>query len=130
MTWDRKAPFNWRGLMHYCDRFEIANAERQGRPIDWLDADQPIERQLSLCSHARGRSASYFIMLDEFGQEHPMMVADFMDLARSVTLVCGVPVTVKPLKYVVAKRGRNYGLKLATGQDLLCHEDGKKISSP
>jgi hypothetical protein len=78
-------------------------------PPDWRP-NTPFLATLTLEGMIRGRSAAYFDWHDEDGRSYPMFLTDLVDLMKSAHVVqCGV-VTAW---WMAAKRGQNYGIRLA-----------------
>jgi hypothetical protein len=121
-------PFDTDGsLMHYpADRLDYSEAVRlevgRGWEVpprsigpDWRP-NVPFAATLRLDGSCRGRSAAYFEWKDEAGRTFPMFITDMADLVRSGTVVAGGVVAAV---WMVAKRGTNYGVRLATDEETL-----------
>jgi hypothetical protein len=78
-------------------------------PPDWRP-NTPFLATLTLRGMIRGRSAAYLQWADSGGRVYPMFLVDLVDLLKSRAVECG---TVTAW-WVVAKRGQNYGIQLAT----------------
>lgn len=75
----------------------------------WLN-NEPFVATFNYREIQRGRSAAYFIWVDNEGRTFPMFMTDMADLIKNCTIVNGV---VKG-KWQVRKRGMNYGIALVT----------------
>ena len=124
-----QVPYDQRGgLMHFPEtHYDWTNVERDPEnprvwksppvPIepDWRD-NAPFKATLTLKHTHRGRSAAYFVWADETGAEFPMFISDMADLACS--LIGIGPGGVVVADWIVAKRGQNYGVRLALPSEL------------
>ena len=100
MTWDRKAPFSADGsLLNYVSPSD--------RGAQWRDADTPVELTLTFQEFQRGRSAANAIWKDVQGRQYSMFLIDLQAL-----ILTGVPTKSVTGKWVFAKRGQDYGIKL------------------
>lgn len=99
-----EAPYTDSGsLMHYVET-------RYGQQPNWLPND-PFTATLWLVETRRGRSAAYFIWRAGDGREYPMFISDMLQLVKSgVTIRPGGAVSTR---WVVTKRGSNYGIRHA-----------------
>lgn len=111
--WDPKdpvAPFMDGSLQHYP---EMRGWGEAARFPEWRHV-VASHMTLTLDGYARGRSAAYFTFVDEAGNHFPMMLADFAELVRT-------RMPLAPGKFfalwAVAKRGQNYGIRLAKEGD-------------
>lgn len=121
-----RTPFDDRGsLMHYpLDRHDYTDAVRSDVGSGWKVPPKVIGPDwrpnvsfaavLRLTGTCRGRSAAYFLWADDQGREFPMFLADMADLVRSGTAIAG---GVAAAEWMVAKRGANYGIRLATDEE-------------
>jgi hypothetical protein len=83
----------------------------------WRD-NTPFEARLALAGMRRGRSAAYFMFTDEDGHEYPMFMSDLETLLCSPGGVAGgITGGQSCPRWVVQKRGQNYGIRLATRAD-------------
>lgn len=80
---------------------------------DWRP-NLPFTATMRLHETRRGRSAAYFVWHDQDGRSFPMFITDMADLVRAGTVVAGGVVAGL---WMVAKRGTNYGIRLATDQE-------------
>lgn len=77
---------------------------------EWRRND-PFTATLWLVETRRGRSAAYFIWRAGDGREYPMFISDMLQLVKSgVTIRPGGAVSTR---WVVTKRGSNYGIRHA-----------------
>lgn len=100
-----RVPFDERGvLMHY------ASAEGCGHLYDaaheWRDPE-PVTMTLAVHGLSRGRSAAYFLWIDEHFREWPVFMKEMLEIVRTATIING---TVRGA-WIPCKRGNNYGLK-------------------
>lgn len=110
------APFNHRGsLEHYvADRSPYyRGVEAQpGEPgyIEWR-ANEPFTETLALSGMQSGMSAKYVIWKAPDNRSFPMFITDLVDfICRHSGTVDG---GVVHARWMVAKRGQNYGIRLA-----------------
>lgn len=81
---------------------------------DWRP-NVPVARVLRLDGTARGRSAAYFLWKDEQGRQFPMFITDMADVVRAGVATAGGLVNAR---WMVAKRGTNFGIRLATDDEI------------
>jgi hypothetical protein len=112
---DYQAPFTQDGhLMHYPqDRYTgtYVDAVYVPGPVigpDWRPIE-PFDATLTISDMHRGRSAAYFECVDGDGHKFPMFMTDLLDVIRTMDVRRG---TVAG-RWVVGKRGQNYGIRLA-----------------
>lgn len=97
----KEIPFDEKGnLLHY-----VANWERN--KAIWKP-NVPWDGTLTLDRISRGRSAAYFLWLDDEGHIFPMFLTDLGEIVRHHTISHG-RITGR---WGVVKRGTNYGVKL------------------
>lgn len=96
--------------MHYPDdSYALINGESKIVGPTW-EPNKSFGATLTLQTSQRGRSAAYFMWLDNTtGKTYPMFMADMLDLILQKTIVKGVVVGL----WQVRKRGQNYGIALA-----------------
>jgi len=116
------------GLMHYPgDRYDYGSGKRVAIPPD-RRPNAPFRATLMLKGSTRGRSAAYYLWEDAAGREFPMFITDMTDLVRHETaLRAGVATAT----WMVAKRGQNFGVRLATDDEITSiptHDDGPDLS--
>lgn len=99
---------------HAIRRWKRDDWKRVMTEVDWRD-NLPFQASLQIDHMMRGRSAKYVILkpVDTYGfdtRSFPMFVADLIDVA-----VAGLfqPGGIVSARWMVAKRGANYGLRLA-----------------
>lgn len=106
-------PFDPHGnLMHYPQRTALLDdagwlsglVEPRWRP------NVPFDAVLTLVETRCGRAARYLTWQDERGRVWPMFVADLVDVLREAE--CGVVSGVVRGRWMVRKRGENYGLTM------------------
>lgn len=132
-------PYGPKGLQHFPeDTWDHTNAkynpEKHGYDVpprriepEWRP-NTPFQATLTLDGTARGHSAAYFRWTDEHGAEYPMFISDLSDLlASNTTAVRAGSVTGW---WMVAKKGSNYGLRLATDAELVAHADYEATTGP
>jgi hypothetical protein len=102
-----EAPYDARGnLIHFpADRWP-------DQPAQWRP-NEPFTADLRVDTVQSGRSAKYLIWLDEDDRRFPMFVADAVDVMRFASVTGG---RTGPRRWIVRKRGRNYGVALAPAQ--------------
>jgi hypothetical protein len=122
-----EVPFTAAGaLMHFPERsYDYSKAVRLEVGFGWevpprvIDPDWrpnlPFRAMLMLKGSARGRSAAYFLWEDAAGREFPMFITDMTDLVRHET---ALRAGVATAWWMVAKRGQNYGVRLATDAEI------------
>jgi hypothetical protein len=99
------APYNERGdLMDYVSTVD---------PHEWRD-NTPFSAVMKLQGAERGYSAAHFIWHDEHGHRFTMFMTDITHLVQTANVHKG---TVDSW-WVACKRGRNYGVRLATADEL------------
>lgn len=99
-------PFDKHGnLMHYAKQGDGWHSAHEWRPNTPFDADLTIESMRS------GRSAKYLILTDSDGREFPMFVTDLIDALRTAEGVRDGRFGSR--RWMVAKRGTNFGVKVA-----------------
>ena len=103
------------GLLHH-------EFESYGRTVTWEPMADSLYMTLSLEGCVRGRSAAYFLFVDELtGKKYPMFLTDMEHLIKNFT----PNVDVKPGVHIhkpgvfqgrwqVRKRGQNYGIRLVS----------------
>jgi hypothetical protein len=100
-----KAPFDKEGaLMHYA-RYGYGPDHYYGAH-EWR-VPEPIALRLTLEQTERGRSAAYFIWLDDEGRRWPMFMTDLAHLLHHGTVAQGVADGM----WIPRKRGENFGLR-------------------
>lgn len=88
-----------------------------GKVVQWRP-NEPFHATLQIQGIRTGRSAKYLVLkapetaLDD--REFPMFVADFVNLAIDEGIPAGGIISGR---WMVRKRGKNYGLRLATTED-------------
>ena len=110
------APYDHHGaLMHYPeDQYDYGTDTRVVIKPDWRP-NVPFRATFMLKGSARGRSAAYYLWEDAAGREWPMFITDMTDRVRHESaLHAGVATAT----WMVAKRGENYGLRLATEDEI------------
>lgn len=97
-----RVPFDEHGvLMHY------ARAEGSYYHAHEWREPEPVVMTLAAHELSRGRSAAYFLWIDEHFREWPVFMKEMLDIVRTATIVNG---TVRGA-WIPCKRGSNYGLK-------------------
>lgn len=132
-------PYGPKGLQHFPEdtrdhtnaKYNFETRSYDVPPVriepEWRP-NEPFPATLTLDGTARGRSAAYFRWTGESGAEYPMFISDLADvLASNVTAVRAGSVTAW---WMVAKRGSNYGLRLATPAELADHADDRAATGP
>lgn len=100
------APFDERGnLLHWAREGTGYGAAHEWRP------NVPFEADLTIAGMESGRSAKYVVLADEQGRRFTMFVTDLLDALRT-------PEGVRDGRFgrrmwMVAKRGQNFGVKIA-----------------
>lgn len=104
-----EAPYAADGsLLHYAET-------RYGPQPEWRPND-PFTATLWLAETRRGRSAAYFIWRSGDGREYPMFISDMLLLVQSgVTIKPGGSVSTR---WMVTKRGANYGIRHAPAEEV------------
>lgn len=103
----RKAPFNKNGsLLNY---ISYPDQVHEWRP------NKPFPAMLILEGITRGMSAARFVWNDDKHRRFEMFMTDAADLMRANTSLYGGTVDTW---WMVQKRGKNYGVRLATNDDL------------
>lgn len=122
-----EAPYTENGsLMHFPESsYDFTNAVRMEVGYGWevpprtIDPDWrpnvPFAKTLRLTETRRGRSAAYFIWRDEDDREFPMFITDMLALVQSGVAIAGGTVTTR---WMVTKRGANYGIRHATTEEV------------
>lgn len=128
-----EVPFTAAGsLMHFPkDRLDYSEAEWGETSRTWTKMpavvtpdwrpNVPFTATLRLDSTRRGRSAAYFVWLDGDGREFPMFLTDLADLIKSGNVIAGGVIAGL---WMVAKRGQNYGVRLATDGEIPAADPG------
>lgn len=121
------APFGPDGsLMHYPEsRNDYTGAKRLESGYGWeipprfvgpdWRPNTPFQTTLRLDGTCRGRSAAYFVWKDDAECEFPMFISDMADLVKAGATVTAGVVTAW---WMVAKKGANYGIRLATADEI------------
>lgn len=107
----RVVPYDGKGnLLHWTKQnVGIDLADSWGGMTRWLP-NEPFTETLKLGNIHTGRSAKYVMWSAEDGRTFPMFVADLVGMVRdSVGLTQGS----LSARWMVAKRGQNYGIRLA-----------------
>lgn len=81
--------------------------------VKWRE-NTPFHAVLSIQGTQRGRSAARFTWTDNDGHRYPMFMTDMVDTAKSGSIIRGVCVAW----WTVQKRGQNYGIRVATQEEL------------
>lgn len=96
-----EVPYDPKGnLMHF--------PRQWGIEVDWRP-NEPFEAELTLDSTTRGRSAAYFTFVDLGGHKYPVFMTDISEIMATSVIDHGKVSG----RWVVGKRGQNYGLRLA-----------------
>jgi hypothetical protein len=122
-----EAPYTEDGsLMHFPeDRYDYSGAVRLQTGFGWKTPPRtvgpdwhpnvPFAATLRLAETRRGRSAAYFIWRSDDDREFPMFISDMLALVQSgVTIADGGVVTTR---WMVTKRGANYGIRHAVAEE-------------
>ena len=108
MAWDKRAPFNEKGLMHYP---EPTWQDERNVGFEFRDVSNSFEASLRYVGYKRGRSAVYLMWVDDStGVKYPMFMKDLDAVLLAKQLTKGAVFG----EWVIAKRGQNYGIRLAT----------------
>lgn len=83
-------------------------------PVDWRPIE-PFVARLQVVGFERGRSAARLIWADEEGRTYPMFMHDIAATLGVISMLRG---RTTPLRWVVVKRGANYGIKLADDEQV------------
>lgn len=79
-------------------------------PVDWCP-NEPFDATLRVTDWGRGRSSVKFMLTDDVtGYVWEMFVKDFFEIVTTI----GVNGAKVMGRWIVVKRGQNYGLTLAT----------------
>lgn len=97
-----QAPYDRDGnLLHYPQHYG---------GIEWR-LNEPFTARMMLTKVERGRSAAYFIWIDQENHTYPMFMTDMLDFLKRSELSEGI--TYPDARWIVRKRGRNFGLAMA-----------------
>lgn len=100
MAWNRRAPFDTNGnLMHHPRSYD--------QDLGEMREDKPFRATMTYTGFERGRSAAYTMWKDQDGKTYPMFLADLHVILPLLNK--GYLTTM----WRVAKRGQNFGIKLA-----------------
>lgn len=118
-TW--KAPYGPKGdLQHYPQPWWTASltiGDREVHGPEWR-APEPMKAVLLYEGYARGRSAAYFIWRHYItGTRYPMFLTDLDEILGTRT----VPFHGVHSTWIECKRGQNYGIRLATPDEIAQH---------
>lgn len=106
-----RAPFDEGGnLMHWAP----SPGYGWGQPEQWRD-NVPFEAIMTVVSVESGRSAKYLMLTDQGGRRYPMFIADLIEALKAPAGVANGVFGGKC--WMVAKRGANYGVRVARDVD-------------
>ncbi len=101
------APFDPSGnLMHWAP----PRSDMYGERIEWRP-NVPFEADLTIAGMESGRSAKYVVLEDGDGHRYSMFVTDLLDALRTQDGVRDGRFGCR--RWIVAKRGQNFGVKVA-----------------
>lgn len=109
-------PYTWRGsLLHWTN--QDIGVDRTGESeysgVYWRP-NTPFTETLTLKGIESGRSAKYTIWRAEDGRTFPMFIAELVEMACSPA---GIARGISTNRWMVAKRGQNYGIRLAREEE-------------
>ena len=100
-----RAPYSPQGHLLHWVSLTVTSPDYEWRP------NTPFEECLTLEGMRSGMSAKYVIWRTMDGRTFPMFIADLIDLVRRAENgILGGQVTAR---WMVSKRGKNYGIRLA-----------------